>query len=187
VALAYEQGDINTILRLEGLQLTNVGSNFVGVGIVGGAGKAAGKVGRVGELANVADNVGDAATIATKLDDVVPPLKFADDDLVYGPSANSQLRELQETAGGKTLTDIPGKTGTWLEFSIQQMEDAVAKGNTIHFDLTHVKDLKGVLNGTGEYAASVTAGELRYIRNAWSRFSENVKFYIDMKEVPAPW
>ena len=119
-------------------------------------------------------------------------LKFASDDLVYGPSAGKNLRNLQEAAGGKTLTDIGspfdfGLGQDWPEFSKQQMDAAVASGNKIHFDLTEVKNLDGVLQNSGQYADSVTAVELRYIRDNWPRFKDSVKFYIHGQEVKAPW
>lgn len=33
----------------------------------------------------------------------------------------------------------------------------------------------------------MTAGELRYIRDNWSRFSPSVKFYYGGTEVSVPW
>ena len=118
-------------------------------------------------------------------------LKFDDDDLVYGPTAYGKLKELQQEAGGKLLTDIGGpldrNCNSWLEYSILNMEDTVGAGNKIHFDLTYMEDVQGVLNYTGEYKNSVTAGELRYIYENWDRFCNNVKFYFNKKEVLPPW
>jgi hypothetical protein len=48
-------------------------------------------------------------------------------------------------------------------------------------------DIQGVLKNTGSYANSITAQELRYIENNWSRFSGSVKFYNNGIEVVAPW
>ncbi len=115
-------------------------------------------------------------------------LKFADDDLVYGPHSYGKLRELQEKAGGKMLDDIEKPTELeWLTFSKYEMEKAVNRGSTIHFDLTYMKDVEGILNNTGKYKDTITAGELRYIRDNWHRFAENVKFYYYEMEVIPPW
>jgi hypothetical protein len=116
-------------------------------------------------------------------------LQFQADDLVYGPSANLQLRELQQTAGGKLLTDLPDKPPelTWLQHSIQTMEQQTAMGKNIRFDLTHMQDLQNILQNKGPYANTVTAGELRHIQSNWSRFQRNVFFYKNGKEVSAPW
>ena len=115
-------------------------------------------------------------------------LKFGDNDFVYGPSAGGKLRALQQNAGGKLLTDMPGPQNgeSWLEYSIQNMNNTVNSGNKIHFDLTYMDDLEGVLNGTS-YVNSVTSGELNYIHNNWNFFQENVHFYKNGVEVLPPW
>ena len=118
-------------------------------------------------------------------------LKFGDNDLVYGPSANLKLRELQQKAGGKMLTDIGSpfdrNCDGWLSYSKIIMDETVAAGNKIHFDLTYMDDIDNVLDNVGPYANSITAGELRYIRDNWFRFEGSVKFYINEMEVLPPW
>jgi len=57
----------------------------------------------------------------------------------------------------------------------------------VHFDLTNVDDIAGVLSNTGKYANTTTAQELRFIMENWNRFSNNVKFYNNGMEVAAPW
>ncbi len=57
----------------------------------------------------------------------------------------------------------------------------------IHFDLTYMEDVKGILNNTGKYKDTITGGELRYIRDNLHRFAENVKFYYHEMEVIPPW
>ena len=115
-------------------------------------------------------------------------LKFAEDDLVYGPSAGGELRNLCKKAGGKLLTDLeqPMEYDT-LTFSFRSMDKTVAKNSMIHFDLTYLKDVEGMLNNVGPYKDKVTAGELRYIHEHWSSFSKNVKFYYHEMEVLPPW
>ncbi len=118
-----------------------------------------------------------------------PQLRFGANDLVYGPSARGALRQLQQRAGGRTLTDVggPAPGQSWTQFSIQTMEAQLAQGGRIRFDLTHVRDLPGVLRNVGEYAGTVTAQELRYLQANWSRFQGSVNFYRNGVEVPAPW
>ena len=108
--------------------------------------------------------------------------------LVYGPSARGALRELQQQAGGQLLTDLPKPTGLTVEqFSINTMEAQLAKGGNIHFDLTHVQDMAGTLQGTGRFASTVTGAELRYLQANWSRFQDNVFFYEKGVRTAAPW
>ena len=116
-------------------------------------------------------------------------LKFGVDDLVYGPSAGGALRKLQEQAGGRLLTDVSGPAAgqSWIQFSIKTIEQQLAAGGKIRFDLTNVQDLPGVLRGAGKYANTVTAQELRYIQSNWCRFQQNVRFYRNGVEVGAPW
>jgi len=120
-----------------------------------------------------------------------PPLRFGSNDLVYGPSAAGRLRQLQQRAGGKTLTDAVSDLGgrTWIQASIDTMEEALRNGHKIHFDLTNVEDIHGILNNTGRFANTVTAQELRYIRQNWSRaeVKNGVKFYVNDVEVSPPW
>ena len=115
-------------------------------------------------------------------------LKFAEDDLVYGPSAGGKLKDLCDEAGGKLLTDFEKPTEyDILQFSCHTMDKTVAKNSMIHFDLTYLKDVEGMLNNVGPYKDKITAGELRYIYEHWSSFSKNVKFYYYEMEVLPPW
>ncbi|WP_301082543.1 hypothetical protein, partial [Thomasclavelia cocleata] len=119
-------------------------------------------------------------------------LRFAENVLVYGPSAGGRLREFQTEAGGKLLSDVGnpydmGYSSNWLKFSTDTIENTVKSGNTIRFDLTNMEDIQGILNGTSQYQNTVTAGELKYIYNNWHRLSNNVKFYGNGKEVLPPW
>lgn len=63
----------------------------------------------------------------------------------------------------------------------------VREGTMIRFDLTHMQDLPGVLAGTGDFGDSVTALELRYIRDHWRDFRQMTRFYRDDQEVRPPW
>jgi hypothetical protein len=116
------------------------------------------------------------------------PLKFGPHDLVYGPSAGGKLRELQQRAGGKLLTDLTKPEGmAWERFTVHAMETARSRGAKIHFDLTHMEDIEGVLAGTSRHAGKVTGTELRYLRDHWKRFQKTVTFYRDDVPVEPPW
>ncbi|MBD2026809.1 SpvB/TcaC N-terminal domain-containing protein [Leptolyngbya sp. FACHB-711] len=116
-------------------------------------------------------------------------LRFGANDLVYGASARGALRRLQESAGGRLLNDVAGKTPdqSWIQFSIQTMEAQIAQGGRIRFDLTNMENLQGILQNTGQHAGTITAQELRYLQANWARFQGNVTFYRNGVEVPAPW
>lgn len=84
------------------------------------------------------------------------PLRFAENDLVYGPSANGRLFALKNDSGGQLLSDMleaNGKDvyadfgGDWKAASKWAMDKNVADGYHIHFDLTNMKDIDGVLGG----------------------------------------
>ncbi len=111
------------------------------------------------------------------------------ESIVYGPSANGRLFELQQKSGGRLLTDIPKPTyeQDWVRHSINVMRNHIAKGGKIRFDLTHMKDISGILNKTGPYRAKVTSYELRWLRDNWSSARDNVIFYDHGIEVKPPW
>lgn len=134
------------------------------------------------------DRTARAPVRVTKHPGTPEAAKFADDDLLHGPSAGGRLRELQSDAGGRTLTDLPKPAEmTWERFSIETMEGQVGRGGKIRFDLSHVQDVPGVLDGTGRFADTVTGAELRHIRNNWPRFKDSVHFYRGGQEIPKPW
>jgi hypothetical protein len=102
------------------------------------------------------------------------------------------LRQRARISGlGSGLVEVWTGTREELEDKIEPspfcLERTVAQGTKIHFDLTTMDDLANILNNMGPYAAKVTSGELRYIRDNWSRLSNAVKFYVDGKEVIPPW
>lgn len=76
---------------------------------------------------------------------------------------------------------------SWSQFSIETMKNHLAAGGKIHFDVTHVEDMSGVLAGTGEYANTVTAQELRWMRENWALIRENVTFYYEGAVRSVPW
>lgn len=125
-----------------------------------------------------------AAVVSTQ----AQALRFSRNDLVYGPSASGALRSLQQKAGGKLLTDFSKPTEvSWRAFSINTLRDAASTGRQVHFDLTHMRDVRNALANRGQFANNVTSHELRYIRDNWKNFQTKPKFYVDGKEVTPPW
>ncbi|MCL2017095.1 MAG: hypothetical protein FWG68_12705 [Defluviitaleaceae bacterium] len=119
-------------------------------------------------------------------------LRFGDNDLVYGPSAGSNLEKFCKKYGGKTLTDFAdpfsaGYDNEWAKYSISIIEEWCKKGLFIHFDLTYMEDIENILNNAGTFAECTTSHELRHIHQNWNKLSNTVKFYKNEKEVQPPW
>ena len=114
--------------------------------------------------------------------------RFADDDLVYGPSSGGALRAWQQERGGRMLTDLPRPMElSWEAFTLRTMEQALQRGAAIHFDLTNVQQIAAVLACQGPHATATTSVELRYLRDHWDRFRDCVRFYRGGRSVEAPW
>jgi len=118
-------------------------------------------------------------------------LVFGDNDLVYGPSANTKLEEFKKKCGGKLLADLysPYDHGyeNWVDCSLKTIEKWHERNLTIHFDLTNMQDIPNILKNIGEFADTVTSHELRYIRDNWSRLKNTIRFYKYEREVEPPW
>jgi hypothetical protein len=115
--------------------------------------------------------------------------RFADDDLAYGIAFGGQLDKFQAAYGGRKLREIgkPRDGQTWQEFSYEIMEQALEQKNKIHFNLDYMGGIKDILKNKGKYKNFITSYELRYLRDNWLRFSNNVLFYLDGEVVKAPW
>lgn len=121
--------------------------------------------------------------------------RFHPRDLVYGPSARGALRRFQVARGGLLLTDLEKPLDlTWERFTTLEMERSLTTSpRLIHFDLTHVQDAGEIVGDLPcDHPApcvhrSITALELRYLRDHWARFERIVRFYRDDAEVQAPW
>ncbi|MCL2323426.1 MAG: RHS repeat-associated core domain-containing protein, partial [Oscillospiraceae bacterium] len=122
-------------------------------------------------------------------------LKFGENDLVYGPNANGELWEFKTKNGGKILQEVADwqndglgdDPDAWFWRSTIAMENAVAEGNKIHFDLTNVRNIDGALGGYGPYANSVTSLELKYLFDNWDTYKDTVIFYKKGSVVNPPW
>ncbi|MEM6274980.1 MAG: hypothetical protein AAF735_07035 [Myxococcota bacterium] len=118
----------------------------------------------------------------------IPRLEFGDHDLVFGPSAGGRLRGLQQEAGGRLLTDLPKPPNlSWVDFSLGVLRSHLDDAGVVRFDLTHMRDIPDALRGVGEYADTVTAHELRFLRDAMDSYPGQVRFYRDGAEVEPPW
>ena len=117
--------------------------------------------------------------------------RFADNDLVYGPSANGKLRLWCKDNGGKLLSDLEylhdDSIKDWVSYSLKVLDNTLNSGSIVHFDLTHMENILEVLNNKGKYAKAVTSVELRYICMKWNKFKNSVIFYKNDLEVDKPW
>ena len=193
---------------LEGVGVTYAaGQDGAVLGGVVGGGLGCGLGAVAAKLRQVVDTIAERSAAGlipyidaprpTQIDQVVPvrtgpvatnagaPLTFGASDLVYGPSAGGQLRQLANESGGQLLTDLPKPTDlTFTEFSLRTLDEAASSGRPVHFDLSNVQDLDGALAGTGEFADTVTSAELRHICGNAARFASNVNFYSAGQLVP---
>lgn len=152
----------------------------------------------------------DVAIVLRRMAQRGRPLRFGPNDLVYGPDAEGALYRFAKRTGGRMLIDVgarPRLVKSFRDWTIIILDQAagrepstllgvqvasvvtrmISKGTLIRFDLTHMRDLPGVLMGTGDYGDSVTALELRYIRDNWPDFRRITRFYRDDREVRPPW
>ena len=123
----------------------------------------------------------------------ISSLKIPMKDLIYGPYGGRKVREFQERHGGHVLGDLKGEGvyengfGDIITYSCYEIDRCRALGRQLHFDLTYMDDIPGVLNNSGLWANKITSYELRHIRDNWNWLYDVVKFYMNDKEVPAPW
>ena len=63
------------------------------------------------------------------------------------------------------------------------LDDAVISGNKVRFDLTNMKNIEGVLNGSA-YQVETTTAEIRHIIENWGNgFNKIVTFYEEENRV----
>jgi RHS repeat-associated protein len=118
--------------------------------------------------------------------------RFGPNDVVYGvysaPSPRggfyNPTEVLSFNAGGKIVGAVDPAMA--YEISVQRMEDALAKGGRVRFDLTYV-NTEQALGGYGDFGSSITSRELRYLQENWTRFEGHANFYNKYREVPTPW
>jgi hypothetical protein len=100
---------------------------------------------------------------------------------------------LRERLGGKgqrldEMLDLMRRGESIEGFTARMMEESLEAGNTIHFDIGYIKEtLPQMIEGAGDYGQTITAFELRYLKENWARFKDHVKFYQGSAEVAAPW
>jgi hypothetical protein len=90
--------------------------------------------------------------------------------------------------GGAAVAGAKGYTGATkdladgmqggLRWSKAALEYAISSGQGhVHFHLTGMGEVSGILDKTGGYGFNVTSRELRYLRRCWMRFQNKVTFY----------
>ncbi len=102
---------------------------------------------------------------------------------------NGGVRRAVNKFGGKALIDFdrPMELTDWFEFSKIKMEQTLANNKTARFVMDGV-DNKAAFNSGSEFYTSLTSKELRYIRDNWTRFKDNVQFVkFDKKWDQIPW
>lgn len=126
-------------------------------------------------------------------------IALEDDDLVCGPSGLSGPWRLSAAAGGRQLNDREFEKPLeldWSHFCIEVMREVLAGGASIHFDLTQMRGLPDLLEAEGEWGATITAHELRWLRQRWDRGDGGIVFWTAVeyrddgawgRQVEAPW
>jgi hypothetical protein len=106
------------------------------------------------------------------------------EDLACGPAGVAGPWRLTSAAGGRQINDADFDKPMeldWLRFSVEVMRDILAEGGVVHFDLTHMRDLTGVLDGEGTWGDAITSHELRWLRRRWDRGEGGVMFWTEVE------
>lgn len=126
-------------------------------------------------------------------------IALEDEDLACGPSGDWGPWRLTAAAGGRQLNDRDFAKPLdldWKHFSIGVMREVLVDGGCIHFDLTHMRGLPDLLDSEGEWGGTVTAHELRWLRQRWDRGDGGIVFWTAVeyrddeawgRRVEAPW
>ncbi|QYZ65048.1 MAG: hypothetical protein OI74_05265 [Gammaproteobacteria bacterium (ex Lamellibrachia satsuma)] len=119
-------------------------------------------------------------------------LRFGRQDMIYGLTNHGGLTKLINKHGGRRLDDIyghPSQNQSWGAHSKNSMDQHIKSGGKIRFHLDGIKnnDMKNLLKNKGEWANATTSIELRYLRDNWPRFKNNVHFYKNGEHKEPPW
>ena len=138
------------------------------------------------------------SNLAGRTDGARVPFAPGPRDLICGPAGPCGPGRLVEVAGGRTVFDFyeDMRGDDWGTFSTRILRRTWRKDDRIHFDLTHVEDREGVLAGTGRWAHTYTAIELRFLAANWAECGDLVTFWDAVAispdgvygvMVPPPW
>lgn len=126
-------------------------------------------------------------------------IQLGDDDLACGPAGPTGPWRMVAAAGGRQINDrefVKPLSVNWKRFSVQVIRGVLETGAQVHFDLTNMRALPALLEGTGQYAQTITSHELRWLQAHWARWSDAVVFWDDVifrddraygRQVKAPW
>jgi hypothetical protein len=118
------------------------------------------------------------------------PGMFGGDDLILGTYPGGNLRETVQVTGGTTVNTIvlePGEAYNGaIDLSLTMVKRWRTQGRPIRFVLERLEDLPGVFSGKA-YPKSVTAAELRFLKQNWAEYEKLVTFWLEGKQVRRPW
>ena len=128
-------------------------------------------------------------------------MKVGDDltkfPLAYGITRKGELRrftdlmfELHRHEGIVAVLEIVDD----LNFGLPQeaatvitLHQAARIGRKIFFNLNYIEEVDDILADRGRWASNITGLELRYIRDNWAEFRNNISFWKNDIQVSPPW
>jgi hypothetical protein len=108
--------------------------------------------------------------------------------IALGLMRHGKLREFANSIDACMLTDFnkPPELD-WHDFAKSTLNRAARERRRVHFNLTDMNDLSGVLNKRGPYRDAITTTELCHIRDNWSDFKDITQFYRNGRKADPPW
>jgi hypothetical protein len=117
--------------------------------------------------------------------------------LAYGITRKGELRrftdymfELHKHEGITAVLEIVDD----LNFGLPQeaatvitLHQSARIGRRIFFNLNYIEEIDEILADRGRWRSNITGLELRYIRDNWGEFQDNISFWKDDKHVRPPW
>jgi hypothetical protein len=67
------------------------------------------------------------------------------------------------------------------------LHQAARIGRRIFFNLNCIQEIDDIVADRGRWASNITGLELRYVRDNWDEFRNNISFWKDDVRVLAPW
>jgi hypothetical protein len=128
-------------------------------------------------------------------------VKLTDDPkqfpLAYGITGTGELRrfcarmlDLHKEEGISKVIELVDDVNYGIQsdgWTIVVLHKAAVAKRKIFFNLNNMIDIEGMLRGVGKWGNSLTAREIRYIRDHWAVFNEIITFWKNDVHVPPPW
>jgi hypothetical protein len=128
-------------------------------------------------------------------------VKIGDDltkfPLAYGITRKGELRrftnlmfEMHKHEGIRAVLEIVDDVNFGLPqeaATVITLHQAAHLGRRIFFNLNYIEEIDDILADRGRWASNITGLELRYIRDNWAEFRDNISFWKDDVQVPPPW